>query len=123
MFLFPDSAETSRDSVGCDASAPRPPSGVVPARSLTASRKAGSSPNTAASLWSRRPYATRSIAVRSRLASGWRTLPASHRTIRQRHSTSRPETAPESPVIRSLRASTLTDLLKLGVQTIIFTLA
>ena len=50
MFLFPDSAETSRDSVGCDASAPRPPSGVVPARSLTASRKAGSSPNTAASL-------------------------------------------------------------------------
>ena len=41
MFLFPDSAETSRDSVGCDASAPRPPSGVVPARLLTASRKAG----------------------------------------------------------------------------------
>ena len=131
MFLFPDSAETSRDSVGCDASAPRPPSGVVPARPLTASRKAGSSPNTAASLWSLRPCATRSIAVRSRLASGWRTLPgsrasdslpASHRTIRLRHSTSRPETAPESPVIRSSRASTLTDLLKLGVQTIIFTL-
>ena len=50
-------------------------------------------PNTAASLWSLRPCATRSIAVRSRLASGWRTLPgsrasdnlpASHRTIRQR---------------------------------------
>ena len=29
MFLFPDSAETSRDSVGCDASAPRPPSGAA----------------------------------------------------------------------------------------------
>ena len=66
------------------------------------------------------------------LVSGWWTLPgsrasdslpASHRTIRLRHSTSRPETAPESPVIRSSRASTLTDLLKLGVQTIIFTLA
>ena len=50
----PASAETNRESVDCEASAPRPPSGAVPTRSLAASRKAGSPPNTHASLWSLR---------------------------------------------------------------------
>ena len=131
MFLLPDSAETSRDSVGCEASAPRPPSGVVPARPLTASRKAGSSPNTAASLCSRRPCPASSRRVRasrdrecrirraSRLSGS---LPARNRTTPLRPSSSRPVSAPQSPVIRSLRDPILIDLLKLNGVSIIFTL-
>ena len=94
---FADHAATRRDSVGCEGRRPALPSGAVPARSPVASRNAGSSRSSVASLWSRRPCATRSIAARSRLPSGWRilpgsqasdSLPASHRTIRLQHSTS-----------------------------------
>ena len=129
-FLFFPRAATRRDSVGCDAS-PRP-SGAVPARSLTPSRKAGSSRNTPASWWSRRHWAARSSAVRSNSAIVCRILRESrasatrfaiHRTTPLRRSTSRPVTAPASPVIRSRRPSIFSDLLNPSVQAIIFTLA
>ena len=128
FFFFP-SAATRRDSVGCDAS-PRS-SGAVPARSLTPRRKAGSSRNTPASLWSRRHWAARSSAVRSnsvivcrilRVSRASASLFAIHRTTPLRRSTSRPVTAPASPVIRSRRASIFSDRLNLSVHSIIFTL-
>ena len=48
---------------------------------------------------------------------------AIQRTTPLRHGTSRPVTAPASPVIRSPRTSILSDLLKPSVQGIIFTFA
>ena len=50
MPSFADHAATRRDSVGCEGSRPSFPSGAVPARSLVASRSAGSSRSAVASL-------------------------------------------------------------------------
>ena len=127
---FADHAATRRDSVGCEGRRPPPSSGAVPARSPVASRSAGSSRNAVASLCSRRPCPASSRRVRasrdrecrirraSRLSGS---LPARNRTTPLRPSSSRPVSAPQSPVIRSLRDPILIDLLKLNGASIIFT--
>ena len=100
FFPFP-STDTTRDSVGCDASAR--PRGAVPARSLTPRRNAGSPRNAPASLWSRRHWAARRSAVRSSSVIVCRSLRpfresrirfAIQRTTPLRRSTSRPPRTP-----------------------------
>ena len=125
-----DHSATRRDRVGCEGRRPPPPSGAVPARSLVASRSAGSSPSLPASLWSRRPCPTSSSSVRTRWFCECRIRRASRRSGRRlarnrptplRLSSSRPVSAPESPVIRSVRDPILIDLLKLNGASTIFT--
>ena len=60
---FADHAATRRDSVGCEGRRPPSPIGAVPARSLVASRNAGSSRSSVASLCSRRPCPASSRSV------------------------------------------------------------
>ena len=115
---LPQRRHHPRGSVGCDASArpkrhrPRPiahpeAEGRVSPR------------NAPASLWSRRHWAARRSAVRSSSVIVCRILRPSRasrirfaiqRTTPLRRSTSRPVTAPASPVIRSPRTSILSDL-------------
>ena len=127
---FADHAATRRDSVGCEGRRPALPSGAVPARSPVASRNAGSSRSSVASLWSRRPCpASRSSVRASRFCECRIRRPsrlsgnrfARNRTTLLRLSSSRPVSAPESPVIRSRRDPILIDLLKLNGASIIFT--
>ena len=118
-----------RDSVGCEGRHPALPSGAVPARSLVDSRSAGSSRSSAASLCSRRPCPASSTSVRAsrlcecriRCPSRLSSSPfARNRTTVLRLSSSRPVSAPESPVFRSWRDPILTDLLKLNAAFTIF---
>ena len=130
FFPFP-SAATTRATAWAATPAPAP-RGAVPARSLTPRRNAGSPRNAPASLWSRRHWAARRSAVRRSSVIVCRILWRSRasrirlaiqRTTPLRRGTSRPVTAPASPVIRSPRTSILSDLLKPSVQGIIFTFA
>ncbi len=127
---FADHAATRRDSVGCEGRRPPSPSGKVPARSLVASRSAGSLRSAVASLRSRRHCAANNSSVRASRPCEWRIRRASrlsgsrfarNRTTLLRLSNSRPVRAPESPVIRSRQDPILTDLLKLNAASIIFT--
>ena len=102
----------------------------MPARSPVASRNAGSSRSAVASLCSRRPCPASRRSVRaSRLCECRIRRPsrlsgnrfARNRTTPLRPSSSRPVSAPESPVIRSRRDPIPTDLLKLNGASIIFT--
>ena len=126
---FADHAATRRDSVGCEGRRPALPSGAVPARSPVASRNAGSSRSSVASLCSRRPCPASSRSVRasrfcecrirrpSRLSGNRFARTAPPRCA----SAARARQSPESPVIRSRRDPILIDLLKLNGASIIFT--
>ena len=127
---FADHAATRRDSAGCEGRRPALPIGAVPARSPVASRNAGSSRSSVASLCSRRPCPASSRSVRASRFCEWRIRRPSrlsgspfarNRTTLLRLSSSRPVRAPESPVIRSRRDPILIDLLKLNGASIIFT--
>ena len=103
---FADHAATRRDSVGCEGRRPALPSGAVPARSPVASRNAGSSRSSVASLCSRRPCPASSRSVRaSRLCECRIRRPsrlsgnrfARNRTTLLRRSSSAPRQSPRIP--------------------------